>query len=150
MQIILREDIESLGRSGEIVTVRDGYGRNYLVPRGLAIVATPKQLRRMDHEQRQIVARTNRRRRDAQAVAAKIESLSVTIAAAVGEEQKLYGSVTAGDVEEALRAQGLDVSKKQIVMPEGDPIRTLGMYAVDVKLGQQVSAKLKVWVVAKE
>jgi len=150
MQIILREDVDNLGRSGEIVTVRDGYARNYLVPRGLAIAATPKQVRRMDHEQRQIVARASRLRRDAQAVAAKIEALSVTLAAAVGEEQKLYGSVTASDVEEALHAQGVDISRKQISMPEGEPIRALGMYTVDVKVGQQVSAKLKVWVVAKE
>jgi large subunit ribosomal protein L9 len=150
MQIILREDVENLGRSGEIVDVRDGYARNYLVPRGLAVVATTRQVHRLQHEQRQIVARAARLRRDAEAVAQKIEAISVTLAAAVGEEQKLYGSVTAGDIEEALQAQGLAVSRKQIVMPEGEPIRALGMYTVDVKLTQKVVARLKVWVVAKE
>jgi large subunit ribosomal protein L9 len=150
MQIILREDVENLGRSGEVVQVRDGYARNFLVPRGLAVVATPKQVRRLQHEQRQIVARAARLRKDAEAVAQRLEGLSVTISAAVGEEQKLYGSVTAANLEEALRAQDLAVSKKQITMPDGEPIRALGMYTVDVKLAPQVTAKLKVWVVAKE
>jgi large subunit ribosomal protein L9 len=150
MQIILREDVENLGRSGEVVQVRDGYARNYLVPRGLAVVATPKQVSRLQHEQRQIVARAARLRKDAEAVARRLEGLSVTISAAVGEEQKLYGSVTAANIEEALRAQDLAVSKKQITMPDGEPLRALGMYTVDVKLAQQVTAKLKVWVVAKE
>jgi large subunit ribosomal protein L9 len=150
MQIILREDVENLGRSGEVVQVRDGYARNYLVPRGLAVVATPKQVHRLQHEQRQIVARAARLRKDAEAVAQRLEGLSVTISAAVGEEQKLYGSVTAANIEEALRAQDLAVGKKQITMPDGEPIRALGMYTVDVKLARQVTAKLKVWVVAKE
>jgi len=150
MQIILREDVENLGRSGEVITVRDGYARNYLVPRGLAIVATTKQVDRLQHEQRQIVARASRLRKDAEAIARRIEALSVTISAAVGEEQKLYGSVTAANIEEALGAQDLAIGKRQIVMPEGEPIRALGMYTVDVKLAQKVTAKLKVWVVAKE
>lgn len=150
MQIILREDVENLGRSGEVVTVRDGYARNYLVPRGLAILATTKQVSRLEHEKRQIVARASRLRKDAEAIAQRIEGVSVTISAAVGDEQKLYGSVTAASIEEALREQGVAISKRQITMPEGEPIRALGMYTVDVKLEQKVSAKLKVWVVAKE
>jgi len=150
MQIILREDVENLGRSGEVVTVRNGYARNFLVPRGLAVVATTKQVDRLAHEQRQIVARATRLRKDAEAIAHRIEALSVTISAEVGEEQKLYGSVTAANIEEALRAQDLAIAKRQIVMPEGEPIRALGMYTVDVKLAHKVTAKLKVWVVAKE
>ena len=150
MQIILREDVENLGRSGEVVQVRDGYARNYLVPRGLAIIATPKQVNRLQHEQRQIVARSARLKKDAEVVAQRLEAMSVTLSASVGEEQKLYGSITAAAIEEALRAQDVQVSKKQIALPDGEPIRALGMYTVDVKLAQRVVAKLKVWVVAKE
>lgn len=150
MQVILREDVENLGRSGDVVTVRNGYARNYLVPRGFAVIATPRQVRRLEHERRQIMARADRLRRDAQSLANKIDALSVTIPAAVGEEQKLFGSVTAGDIEEALRAQGFELSRKQIAMPDGEPIKALGVYSIDVKLAQQVHAKLKVWVVAKE
>lgn len=149
MQLILREDVEHLGRSGDLVTVRDGYGRNYLVPRKLAVVATPKNVKKLEHDKRQILARTAKLRKGAQGVAAAIEKLSLQIPAAVGEENRLYGSVTAKDVEHALREQGIDVSRKALAMPDGEPLKALGMYTVDVKLHPEIVAKLKVWVVAK-
>jgi large subunit ribosomal protein L9 len=129
MQIILREDVENLGRSGEVVAVRDGYARNYLVPRGLAVVATPKQVNRLQHEQRQILARVSRLKKDAESMAQKLEALSVTIAAAVGEEQKLYGSVTSRDVEAALADQGYSVDRRRIGAP---PIKTLGTFSIPI------------------
>jgi len=149
MQVILREDVENLGRSGELVAVKDGYGRNFLIPQGLAVSATPKNVRQMEHAMRQIVARVERLRREAGKSAESIEALTVTIPCAVGEENRLFGSVTTRDVESALHAQGVTVSRKAILLPDGEPIKALGMYTVGVKLHPEVTAKLKVWVVAK-
>jgi large subunit ribosomal protein L9 len=149
MQVILREDVEHLGRSGEVVSVRNGYGRNYLIPQGLAVVATPKNVNRIEHEKQRILARTEKLEREAQKRAATIEAASISIAAAVGEENRLFGSVTSKDVEQALRENGIDVTRKAITMPEDQPIKALGMYTVHIKLHSKVSAKLKLWVVAK-
>ncbi|MEK6608999.1 MAG: 50S ribosomal protein L9 [Myxococcota bacterium] len=149
MQLILRENVENLGKSGDLVTVRDGYGRNYLLPQGLAALATAKNVARIEHDKKQILARAEKVTQEASRRAEAISALTLTIAAAVGEEGKLFGSVTAKDVESALREQGVDVSRKALTLPEGEPIRALGVYTIDVKLHAEVSAKLKVWVVAK-
>lgn len=149
MQVILREDVEHLGRSGEVVSVRDGYGRNYLIPKGYAMVATSKNLHRLEHEKRQIVAVASSLRRDAEKRALALQGISLSIAVAVGEENKLFGSVTLKDIEQALRDQDIELSRKAIEMPNGQPIRALGLYTLDVKLHAGVTAKLKVWVVAK-
>ena len=149
MQLILRENVENLGKSGDLVTVRDGYGRNYLLPQGLAALATANTVARIEHDKKQILARAEKVTQEASRRAEAISALTLTIAAAVGEEGKLFGSVTAKDVESALREQGVDVSRKALTLPEGEPIRALGVYTIDVKLHAEVSAKLKVWVVAK-
>lgn len=149
MQVILREDVEHLGRSGEVVSVRNGYGRNFLIPQGLAVVATPKNVNRIEHEKQRILARTEKLEREAQKRASTIEAASISIPAAVGEENRLFGSVTSKDVEQALRENGIEVSRKAIAMPEDQPIKALGMYTVQIKLHSKVTAKLKLWVVAK-
>ena len=148
MQIILTEDVENLGRSGDVVNVKPGYGRNYLIPRGLAVLATSKNLSRIDHEKRVIEKRTVKLMKDAQGVKARIEQLSINIARAVGAGDKLYGSVGARDIADAVVAQGVALDHRKIHLLE--PIRSLGMTEIEIKLARDVTAKLKVWVVAKE
>jgi large subunit ribosomal protein L9 len=148
MQVILRDDLDNLGKSGEVVNVKPGYARNYLLPRGLAIKATAGDLKRVEHEKRVIAARTAKLAKETQAEADALSRISVSIARAVGEEDKLYGSVTSRDIAEALAGQGVKVDSKRIHLE--DPIKTLGLTEVQVKLGRGVNAKVKVWVVKQE
>jgi large subunit ribosomal protein L9 len=148
MQLILKEDLENLGKSGEVVSVKEGYGRNYLLPRGLAVVATADDVARVAHEKRVIAARTAKMSKETQAEADRLGQLTVSIARAVGEEDKLFGSVTSRDITEALAEQKVTIDSKKIHLEE--PIKTLGLTEVAVKLGHGVTAKLKVWVVKKE
>jgi len=148
MQVILREDLENLGKSGEVVTVRPGYGRNYLLPRGLAVSATEADVKRVAHEKRVIAARNAKLAKDAQAEADRLNQVSVSIAVAVGEDDKLFGSVTARDIADAYKEKGVVVDAKKLVI--GEPIKALGLTEVPVKLAHGVTATLKVWVVKKE
>jgi large subunit ribosomal protein L9 len=148
MQIILRDDLDNLGKSGEVVNVKPGYARNYLLPRGLAIKATAGDIARVEHEKRVIAARTAKLSKAAQAEADKLSSVSVTITRAVGEEDKLYGSVTNRDVSEALREKGVVVDAKKIHLAE--PIKALGEFEVPVKLGRGVTATIKITVAKKD
>jgi large subunit ribosomal protein L9 len=148
MQVILRDDMDNLGKSGEVVNVKPGYARNFLLPKGLAVRATASDVARVEHEKRVIAARTTKLAKEAQAEADKLSQVSVSIVRAVGEEDKLYGSVTTRDIAEALREQGVTVDSKRIHLDE--PIKTLGMTEVPVKLGRGVNATIKVWVVKKE
>ena len=148
MRVILREDMENLGKAGEVVSVRTGYGRNYLLPQGLAVPATEKDVARMQHEQRLIAARLAKLSKELQAEADRLSQVSVSLARAVGEEDKLYGSVTNRDIAEALSEQGVKIDARKILLEE--PIKTLGMTQVPIKLGQNVTAAIKVWVVKKE
>jgi large subunit ribosomal protein L9 len=148
MQVILRDDLDNLGKSGEVVNVKPGYARNYLLPRGLAVKATATDVTRVEHEKRLISARTTKLAKEAQAEADRLSQVSVSIARAVGEEEKLYGSVTSRDIAEALAAQGVTVDSKKLQLDE--PIKALGLTEVPVKLGRGVTASIKVWVVKKE
>jgi large subunit ribosomal protein L9 len=148
MQIILRDDMENLGKSGEVVNVKPGYARNYLLPRGLAIKATASDVKRVEHEKRVIAARTAKMAKEAQSEADRLSQVSVSIARSVGEEDKLYGSVTSRDIAEALAEQGVKIDSKKLHLDE--PIKALGLTEVQVKLGRGVSATIKVWVVKKE
>jgi large subunit ribosomal protein L9 len=148
MQLILKEDQDNLGKSGEVVNVRPGYGRNYLLPRGLAVLATAGDISRVEHEKKVIAARTAKLSKEAQAEADRLSQVTVSIARAVGDEDKLFGSVTSRDIAEALQQQGVTVDSKKLVLEE--PIRALGLTEVSVKLGRGVQAKIKVWVVKKE
>src|SRR5882672_2321192 len=133
MQVILRDDLDNLGKSGEVVNVKPGYARNYLLPRGLAVKATATDVARVDHEKRVIAARVAKLSKEAQAEADRLFQISVSIARAVGEEEKLYGSVTSRDIAEALQGQGVTVDSRKIHLEE--PIKTLGLTEVQVKLG---------------
>ena len=148
MQVILRDDMDNLGKSGEVVNVKEGYARNYLLPRGLAIKATDGDVKRVEHEKRVIAARTAKLSKEAQAEADSLSKVSVSIARAVGEEDKLYGSVTSRDIAEALAEKGVKVDSKKIHLDE--PLKALGMTEVSIKLGRGVTATVKVWVVKAE
>ncbi len=148
MRIILREDMDNLGKAGEVVSVRDGYGRNYLLPRGMAVPATEKDEARMAHEKRVALARAAKIAKELQSEADRLSQVSVSISRAVGEGDKLYGSVTSHDIAEALAEQGVKVDSRKIQLEE--PIKALGMVEVPIKLGRDTAAKIKVWVVKKE
>ena len=148
MQVILRDDMENLGKSGEVVTVKEGYARNYLLPRGMAIKATAGDVKRVEHEKRVIAARTAKMAKEAQAEADKLSQVTVSIARVVGDEDKMYGSVTGRDIAEALAEKGMRVDSRKVLLAE--PIKALGMTEVAVKLGRGVTAMVKVWVVKKE
>jgi large subunit ribosomal protein L9 len=144
MQVILRDDMDNLGKSGEVVNVKPGYARNYLLPRGHAIKATAGDIKRVEHEKRVIASRAAKMAKAAQAEADKLSQVSVSIERATGEGDKLYGSVNSRDIAEALRAQGVIVDSKKIQLAE--PIKALGVVEVPVKLGRGVTATIKVTV----
>jgi large subunit ribosomal protein L9 len=148
MDVILRDDMDNLGKSGEVVTVKEGYARNFLLPRGHAVKATAGDVKRVEHEKRVIAARTAKLGKEAQAEADKLSQVTVSIARAVGEEDKLYGSVSSRDIADALAEKGVKVDSKKVQLVE--PIKALGLTEVPVKLGRGVTATVKVWVVKKE
>jgi large subunit ribosomal protein L9 len=148
MQVILREDIEKLGKIGDMVKVADGYARNYLVPAKKAIEATPKNVHAMDHAKKMVSDRLRKLKKEAVADAENIKALAITIKAKSGEEGKLFGSVTSMDIAEAAKAQGVALDKRKIVLDE--PIKRLGDYTVTVKLHADITAQFKVSVVSEE
>jgi large subunit ribosomal protein L9 len=147
MEIILLENVDSLGKIGDLLKVADGYARNFLIPQKLAMVATKRNTKDLEHKQRIVEAKKKRDVADAGSLAAKVESLQLTIPAKVGEEDKLYGSITRRNIAEALAKEGVKVERKQILLAE--PIRSTGVFDVDLKVHQDVTAKMRVWVVAE-
>ena len=145
MEVILRQAVDALGHPGDIVKVSPGYARNYLLPRGLAYEATPGNRKRIEQEKSRLEAAENTRRAAAQAVADRLEPVSLTFAARVGDEGKLFGSVTASDIQQQLATQGFEIEKRQIELHE--PIKALGVYRVPVRLHADVKPEIKVWVI---
>ncbi len=145
MEVILRQAVDSLGQPGDIVTVSPGYARNYLLPRGIAFQATEGNKKRIALEKARLEAAESERRGGAEEVAKKLEEVSVTFSARVGEEGKLFGSVTAADIAEQLAAQGYEIERRQIDLPE--PIKALGVYRIPVRLHADVKPEIKVWVI---
>jgi large subunit ribosomal protein L9 len=145
MKVILREDIDGLGKSGELVTVKDGFGRNYLLPRKKAVLANEQNLRQLEHEKSVITARNAKLKGAAEEQAKKIGNIKITIKRKVGEQDKLFGSVTALDIAEAMAAQGQQVDRRGLHLPE--PIKTVGTHEVELRLHRDVAAKIKVEVV---
>lgn len=148
MQVILREDINKLGKIGDLVKVADGYARNFLVPNKKAIEATPHNINATNHAKKMVSDRIRKIKKEATAEADRIKGLSVTIKAKTGEEGRLFGSVTSMDIADAVRAQGVEIDKRRIVLDE--PIRRLGDFTVTVKLHADVVADIKVSVIAEE
>lgn len=148
MKVILRDDVEKLGSAGDVIEVKPGFGRNYLIPRNLAVVASPAQLKSIDLIRKQKELRDKKSQRAFLAEKTKLESISVTASVQVGEEDKVFGSVTSQTVADLLAAAGHPVDRRKIQLDE--PIKELGLFTVPVKLGHDVSADVKLWVVKKE
>lgn len=147
MEVILHEDVPSLGQVGEIVKVKDGYARNYLLPRKIAVVANSKNVREMDHQKRIVAVKKAQLKVKAEELAAKLASVSVTITKEAGEEDKIFGSVTTMEISNTLRAEGYIIDKRHIKIAE--PIKKIGVYDISVRLHPEVDGVVKVWVVKK-
>lgn len=147
MNVILKEDVKDLGHIGEMLSVKDGYARNFLLPRGLALEANPRNVKALEHEKKKIQEKMRKIKTGAEGLASRISATTITIKAKAGEEDKLFGSVTAMDLAEALSKEGLDVDRKRIVLEE--PIKRLGTYTVSVKIHAEVSAQFTVHVVSE-
>jgi large subunit ribosomal protein L9 len=145
VEVILRQAVDNLGHPGDVVTVSNGYARNYLLPRGVAFVATEGNKKRITQEKARLEAAEESRRGAAQELADRMAEVSITFAARVGEEGKLFGSVTAGDIAQQLEAQGFHVERRQIDLHE--PIKALGVYRVPLRLHADVRPEIKVWII---
>lgn len=145
MKVILRKDIEQLGKVGQLVDVKDGYALNYLIPRGFAYVAVKGNIRAIVEEKKILEKRNLQELKNAQHLAADLEKISVTIPVQVGEEDKIFGTVTSQMIADSLLEKGYEIDKRKIELEE--TIKTLGIYTANIKLHQNVTVKIKVWVV---
>lgn len=148
MQVILTQDVDNLGKAGELVSVKPGFGRNYLVPRGLAVSATVRNKNRLDHEKALIERRVAKERANATEIAAKLNVMTLQFERNVGEDEKLFGSVTSRDIQEQLKRAGVEIDHRWIQL-DGS-VKALGKYEVPVRLAAGVIANLKFWVVGKD
>jgi large subunit ribosomal protein L9 len=147
MQVILREDVDNLGHIGDLVNVKPGYARNFLLPRGLAVLASDRQMKRVEHEKRIIATKVAKQKAGAEDVKSRLDKVALTVEKAVGENDKLFGSVTSMEIEALLKEEGFEVSRKNIQL--GEPIKSTGVFKVGVKLHRDVTATIQVVVVAK-
>jgi len=145
MKIILRQDFEKLGKTGDIVEVKDGYARNYLIPRKIGFLANAGNLRKLEEEKKQHTTNQTRELQHSKKMALELEKVSVTLKVKVGEDEKLFGSVTSQMIADALLEKGLTIDKRIIELDE--PIKALGIYTVNIKLHTEVAGKVKIWVV---
>jgi large subunit ribosomal protein L9 len=148
MQIILTQDVDNLGKAGELVSVRPGYGRNYLVPRGLAVTATVRNKNRLDHEKAVIARRVEKERVGATEIAARINGMTLQFERMVGEDEKLFGSVTSRDITDQLKKANVEIDHRWVALDA--PVKALGKYEVPVRLAAGIVATLKFWVVGKD
>lgn len=148
MKVILRDDIKDVGNCGEVVDVKGGFARNFLLPRNLAVAATAGNLKSIDEIKKQKGFRDNKRKKEAEKIKDKLEKLSITAEVQVGEEDKVFGSVTASNISVLLKQQNFEIDRRLIQLDE--PIKALGVYTVPVKLEKEVIANVKLWVVKKE
>ena len=147
MKVILRQDVPDLGNAGELVEVKNGYGRNFLFPQNMAIPATKASMNAIEEVRKQSEQRQRKLRKEAEVVKDRIEKISLTTEVLVGEEDKVFGSVTSGDIAELLAKEGITVDKRMIELE--NPIKALGVYTLSVKVARDVKADLKLWVVKK-
>ena len=148
MQVILTQDVDNLGKAGEVVSVRAGYGRNYLVPRGLAVSATVRNKNRLDHDKALIERRIAKERAGANDIAVRLNGMTLQFERIVGEDEKLFGSVTNRDIADQLKRAGVDIDHRTIQLDQA--VKALGKYEVPVRLAAGVVATLKFWVVGKD
>jgi large subunit ribosomal protein L9 len=147
MKIILQEDVRNLGKSGDVVTVKDGFARNYLIPKNLAVKATGGSMKALEHQKKVISHRIEKRTKETASLLQSLENRSITVPKAVGKDERLYGSVTLKDIEAALLEENIRIDRKKIILAEG--IKTLGVYPVKIAVDQDRQIEIKVWVVAK-
>jgi large subunit ribosomal protein L9 len=147
MKVVLKQNVESLGKAGDLVKVADGYARNFLIPKGLAAQASTGNLKAFEHEKKRILLHADKIQKQAEEMARRLSEVTCTIARRVGEQEKLFGSVGAKDIEEALLSQGIEAEKKSILLDE--PIKALGEYPVRIRLSAGVTGEIKVVVVAE-
>lgn len=147
MNVILKKDIEGIGKAGTVVKVKDGYARNFLFPRSLALESTQTNLKHLEQEQKARSLQTEKLKKSALEIKARIEKLSLTLPVLVQEKEKLYGSITAVEIAKALQDEGIEVDKNMIVLEE--PLKALGIFEVPVKLHSEVTATIKLWIVKK-
>ncbi len=145
MKVILQEEVKSLGKMGEVVSVSDGYARNYLIPKKLAVEANVRNVKALEHEKRKLEDKAKKIRTDAQGLSERLSSLTLTLRAKAGEEEKLFGSITNKDIAEALGAEGLDIDRKKILLDE--PIKRLGSYTVGIRIHPEVTAQVNINVI---
>ena len=148
MLVVLRENVTNLGRIGDVVDVTDGYARNFLLPRNLVVAADAKNVAAIEHHKKSLEKKRLAARAAAQELAKKLSDYSCTLSRKVGDQDKLFGSVTTHDISDALKKGGYSVDKGDIVLDQ--PIKTLGVHPVTIKLDSEVSATVKVWVVKEE
>lgn len=148
MKVILRRDMDELGMEGDIVTVKEGYARNYLIPKGIALVADNRNIKLMEMQKKKIEANRIKAKEDAEKVAKDLEAFVITIAHKAGEEDKLFGSVTSMDIADEMEKKGISIDRKKILLDK--PIKSLGEYDVPIKLHAQVTGTIKVMVIAGE
>ncbi len=146
MEVILTEDVRNLGEMGEIVSVKPGYGRNYLIPQGLAVPATSRHKNQLQHQLAEIERRKKLEQEEAKKIVGEIDGISITIPKRASDEDKLYGSVTDREVAEVVSQQGTAVEKRQVMLEQ--PIGELGIYKVPIKLASGIYADVTVWVIA--
>lgn len=145
MQVILKKDIPKLGKAGDVVTVKDGFARNYLIPKGLAILANQRTLKALERERKIIIAKAEKERKRAQSLAEKLQGLTLTLYRRVVEEGRLYGSVSALDIVKALSEKGFEIDKSQVLLEE--PIKSVGIYEINLKVGGDLIVPIKVEVI---
>ncbi len=148
MQVILTQDVDHLGKAGELVSVKPGYGRNYLVPRGFAVSATVRNKQRLEHEKKVIERRVEKERASATEIAGKLNGITLQFERQVGEDEKMFGSVTGRDIAEQLKKANIEIDHRWVGLEQ--PIKALGKYETNVKLAAGVQATLKFWVVGKD
>lgn len=148
MKVILRDDVEKLGNAGQVIAVADGFARNFLFPRNLAVPATKGNVRSIDEIKKQKKLREDKKRRDAEKQKDKLEKLSLTAEVQTGEEDKVFGSVTSANIASLLQHQGFEIDRRKIMLEE--PLKALGVYTIDIKLASDVTAHVKLWIVKKE
>jgi len=147
MKVILKENVESLGKAGDTLKVSDGYARNFLIPRGFAIEASSKSMKTLEQEKKHILQRVDRERKKAELLVEKINGVTCAISRRVGEQDKLFGSVTTKDIEKSLLEQGIEIDRKTILLEE--PIKSLGEFPVKIRLQPGITAEIKIMVVAE-
>jgi large subunit ribosomal protein L9 len=145
MKVILLKEVKGLGKRGTVVQVADGYGRNYLLPKGFALVETPGNRKRVEEEERIKSARKEKDKKDAEKLKVALENISLTTAVQVGEGDRLFGTVTPEDVASLLEKEGISIEKRKIHIPE--PIKELGVYSIPIKLHSDIEGIVKLWVV---